>query len=46
MVAVWDPIDGPAGYVLVVGGRTFSGSTLPESDSIAGYLWSNLADYG
>ena len=46
MVAVWDPVDGPAGYILVVGGRTFSGATLREVDSIAGYLWTNLADYG
>jgi hypothetical protein len=46
MVAVWDPIDGAVGYVLLVGGRTFSGATIPESDFIAGYLWTNLADYG
>jgi hypothetical protein len=44
--AVWDPVDGPSGFALILGGRTLSGATIPIDDELAGYLWSNLANYG
>jgi hypothetical protein len=43
--AVWDPVDGPVGYVMLVGGRLSSGITLNEVDTLAGYLWTNVGPY-
>jgi hypothetical protein len=46
MAAAWDPRDGPVGYVLFVGGRMSNGATLAETDVLAGYVWTDLAEPG
>jgi hypothetical protein len=46
MGAVWDPMDGSAGYILFLGGRMSNGVTLSETDILAGYLWTKLANFG
>jgi hypothetical protein len=46
MAAAWDPTEGPGGYVLLEGGRTSNGETVPEVDTMAGDLWTKILDYG
>jgi hypothetical protein len=42
---IWDPADGPMGYVLFFGGRTLSGATTGETAQFTGGAWNLLGPW-